>query len=209
MQESEILGYNNTPEPLLIVISGPSGVGKDAVLNELKHRHVPFHFVVTANTRDKRHDEVDGVDYIFVSKTEFAEMIDNDDLLEYAQVYDDYKGVPKKHVREALQSGKDVVMRLDVQGASTIHGIYPEALLIFLTTGSEQELVNRLMMRKTESEESLKIRIATAKKEFNHIEEEFDYIVVNRQGKLGKTVDTILSIIEAEHCRVHQRKIRL
>jgi guanylate kinase len=201
-------GYGQKPEPLLIVISGPSGVGKDSVLQGLKDRNLSFHFVVTANTRAKRDDEVDGVDYIFVSKAEFADMIEKDELLEYAVVYDDYKGIPKAQVRQALASGKDVVMRLDVQGASTIRKLAPEAVLVFLTTSSEEELVNRLLRRKTDTPESLKIRIATARKEFNRIEE-FDYLVVNREDELEKTVDNILSIIEAEHHRVVQRKVTL
>ncbi len=201
-------GYGQKPEPLLIVISGPSGVGKDSVLQGLKDRHLSFHFVVTANTRAKRDDEVDGVDYIFVSKAEFAEMIEKDELLEYAVVYDDYKGIPKAQVRQALASGKDVVMRLDVQGASTIRKLAPEAVLVFLTTSSEEELVNRLLRRKTDTPESLKIRIATARKEFTRIEE-FDYLVVNREDELDNTVDNILSIIEAEHHRVVQRKVTL
>ena len=141
---SEVPVYGQKPQPLLIVISGPSGVGKDSVVQGMKARDLTFHFVVTANTRAKRPDETDGVDYIFVSKAEFAEMIENDELLEYAVVYDDYKGIPKAQVRQALASGKDVVMRLDVQGASTIRKLAPEAVLVFLTTSSEEELVNRL-----------------------------------------------------------------
>jgi guanylate kinase len=200
--------YGQKPEPLLIVISGPSGVGKDTVVNGMKARNTPFHFIVTANTRPKRPDEVDGVDYIFVSKTRFAEMIENDELIEYAVVYDDYKGIPKEQVQRGLDSGKDVVMRLDVQGASTIRKMCPEALLIFLTTSSEEELVNRLKKRKTESKDSLSIRIATARKEFTRIEE-FDYIVVNREDELERTIDVVLAIIEAEHHRVNHRRVTL
>jgi guanylate kinase len=139
------------PEPLLIVISGPSGVGKDSVVIEMQKRRLPFHFVVTATTRPIREGEVNGVDYYFVSKDEFAEMIEQDELLEYAYVYNDYKGIPKSQVREALDSGQDVVMRLDVQGAATIRELNPEALLIFLITDTEDELVKRLQSRKTES----------------------------------------------------------
>lgn len=200
--------YGQKPQPLLIVISGPSGVGKDTVLQGMKDRNLSFHFVVTANTRPRRADEVNGVDYFFVSKAEFAEMIENDELLEYAVVYDDYKGIPKAQVRQALESGKDVVMRLDVQGASTIRKLAPEAVLVFLTTSSEEELVKRLQRRETDTPESLKIRIATARKEFTRIEE-FDYLVVNRENELENTVDTILAIIEAEHHRVVQRKVTL
>jgi len=196
------------PEPLLIVISGPSGVGKDTVVLRLKERGLPIHFVVTATTRPARDGEVHGVDYYFFSKEEFADMIEKDELLEYAFVYNDYKGIPKFQVREALASGRDVVMRLDVQGAATIRELYPEALLIFLTTDTEEELVERLRARKTEAEAELKLRIATARKELNRVDE-FDYVVVNRDDQLDKTVDIITAIILAEHHRVKHRKVTL
>ncbi len=203
---SEFYPYQN--EPLLIVVSGPSGVGKDSVLISLKERSTPFYFVVTATTRPRRTEEVHGVDYFFVSKGEFAEMIDKDELLEYAIVYNDFKGIPKQQVRQALQSGKDVVMRLDVQGAETIRKLCPEALLIFLTVQDEKEMVNRLKARRTENDESLKLRIATARHELNRIQD-FDYIIVNKQGQLEETVDTLLAIIRSEHHRVKPRKVSL
>jgi guanylate kinase len=195
-------------KPLLIVISGPSGVGKDTVIQRMKERELPFHFVVTATTRQARPEEVHGVDYYFLSHDEFAEMIEQDELLEYAIVYNDYKGIPKQQVRQALESGKDVVMRLDVQGAATIREISPEAVLIFLTTQSQEELVNRLRVRKTETPEGLNLRIATARQELKRIDE-FDYVVVNPEYQLDETVDTILAIIHAEHHRVHPRKVTL
>lgn len=194
--------------PLLIIISGPSGVGKDSVLNAMKARGLPFHFVVTATTRPRRAEEQDGVDYLFVGREEFAQMIDEDELLEYALVYGEYKGIPKAQVRKALETGKDVVMRVDVQGAATVRKISPEAILIFLTTSSEEELVERLESRKTESAEDLKLRIATARQEFKRIAE-FDYIVVNRDSALDETVDVIQAIIDAEHHRVEPRRVSL
>jgi guanylate kinase len=133
--------------PLLIVISGPSGVGKDSLLGGLKARKLPFHFVVTVNTRAPRPDEVEGQDYIFISQEKFEEMKAAEELLEHAKVYNDFKGVPRSQVREAMNSDKDVIMRLDVQGAETIRKTAPEALLIFLTTSSEEELVERLRSR--------------------------------------------------------------
>lgn len=196
------------PQPLLIVLSGPSGVGKDTVLQRMKERDLPFHFVVTATTRPKRENEVHGKDYFFVSKDEFARMIEADELIEYAIVYGDYKGPPKEQVRQALASGKDVVMRLDVQGAATIRKLAPEALLIFLTTASEEEMVNRLKARKSENTEELALRIATARQELKRIAE-FDYVVVNSDFHLDETVDTLVAIIQAEHHRVKPRKVSL
>lgn len=193
-------------EPLLIVISGPSGVGKDTVIQRMKARELPIHFVVTATTRPPRPEEEHGVDYFFVSSDEFAEMIEQDELLEYAIVYNDYKGIPKEQVRQALESGKDVVMRIDVQGAATIREKTKGAVLIFLTTQDEEELVNRLKARKTETREGLNLRIATARQELRRMQE-FDYVVVNRENQLDETVDLILAIIQAEHHRVTPRKV--
>lgn len=195
-------------QPLLIVISGPSGVGKDSVIQRMKARGLPMNFVVTATTRPPRPEEQPGVDYIFVSHDDFARMIEQGELLEYAIVYNDYKGIPKQQVRDALASGKDVLMRVDVQGAATIRKLAPETLLIFLTTESEQELVKRLSARKTETREGLNLRIATARQEMKRIDD-FDYVVVNRDNQLDETVDTILAIIRAEHSRVHKRKVTL
>jgi guanylate kinase len=194
-------------QPLLIVISGPSGVGKDTVVQRMKELGLPFHFVITATTRTQRPSEVDGKDYFFVTHDQFADMIEHDELIEYAIVYNDYKGIPKRQVREALASGHDVVMRLDVQGAETIRGIYPEALLIFLSTRDEQELIDRLKSRQTETPEGLKLRIATARQELKRVDM-FDYYVINADGRLEDTVEMILAIIRAEHCRTQPRKVK-
>ena len=203
---AELYDFKRTP--LVVVISGPSGVGKDALIQRMKTRGLPFHFVVTANTRPKRPDEVEGVDYIFVSMSEFADMIERQDLLEYAVVYGDYKGIPKRQVRDALASGKDVMMRLDVQGAATVRRLIPEAVMIWVTASSEEELVARLQARKTDSPEQLKIRIAASRQEMKRLKE-FDYVVVNRHEQLDDAVDQVMSIIDAEHSRVHQRRAAL
>jgi guanylate kinase len=195
-------------QPLLIVISGPSGVGKDTVLQRMKELQLPFHFVVTATSRPKREGEIEGVDYFFVSPDEFLSMIDRDELLEHALVYGEYKGIPRHQVREAFASGRDVVMRIDVQGAETIRQLYPEALLIFLSTQSEKELIARLKERRTESEEKLQLRINTAREELRKVEL-FDYYVVNADGQLDATVDAIVAIIESEHRCTNPRQVSL
>ncbi len=200
--------YELEPQPLLIVISGPSGVGKDATLNRMKELGHPFHFVVTATTRPQRPGEVHGQDYYFVSMQEFTAMIEQGELLEHALVYGEYKGIPKAHVHQALVSGKDVIMRIDVQGAATIRKLVPGAVLIFLVASSEEELTHRLRARKTESPRSLEKRLATARQEMAQIVN-FDYRVVNRDHHLDDTVCQIMAIITAEKCRLKQHHIEL
>lgn len=195
-------------EPLLVVISGPSGVGKDTVLDHMKQRRLPFHFVVTATTRPQRPGEVEGEDYFFVEEEQFLDMIEKGDLIEHALVYNDHKGVPKQQVREAMESGQDVVMRVDVQGAKTIRTLAPKALLIFLTPGDEEELSRRLRKRRTESEADLQLRLETAKEELEYLEI-FDYVVLNADSQVEKAVDAILAIMEAEHHRVDPRRVEL
>ena len=196
------------PEPLLIVLSGPSGVGKDVTLQALKKRNIPLSFVVTATTRKPRTEETNGVDYFFYSKEEFQAMIDANELLEYAIVYDDYKGIPKEQVRKAMQSGLDVILRVDVQGAAKLRELNPDALLIFLLPSSVQEWHKRLNNRKTETEESMKIRINKVKWELEFLKI-FDYMVVNRHNHLEDAVETIVDILHAEHHRTNPRKITL
>ena len=193
---------------LLIVISGPSGIGKDAVVQGLQARELPFHFVITATTRPPRKNEVHGEDYFFYSKEDFEALIESDELLEHAWVYSDYKGVPKSQVRCALDSGEDVVMRLDFQGAKTVRELCPDAILIFLTASTKEEWLQRLKSRRSESDEEMALRIRTAKQEFESLDI-FDYIVVNQQGQLDQTLDIIENIITAEHHRVHPRKVSL
>lgn len=199
---------NKQKQPLLIVLSGPSGVGKDTVLQRMKELELPFHFVVTATSRSKRKGEIEGVDYFFVSADEFVAMIERDELLEHALVYDEHKGIPRQQVRDAFASGQDVIMRIDVQGAETIRQLYPGALLIFLSTQNEGELIARLKARRTESEEKLQLRIETAREELHKVEL-FDYYVVNADDRLDATVDAIQAIIASEHRRTNPRQVRL
>ena len=186
--------------PLLVVISGPSGVGKDAVLERMKASNVPYHFAVTATARPKRENEVDGVDYIFVEGDEFQSMIRNDELLEWAEVYGNPYGVPKSPVRDALARGQDVILKIDVQGADNIRRLVPGAVNVFLAPPDMSELEHRLTRRRTESTETLKVRLATAAKELEEAAK-FDYVVVNRTGRLDKAVEEINTIIRRERGR--------
>ncbi len=198
--------YDFESEPLLVVISGPSGVGKDSVVQRIQDRGFPFHFVVTVTDRAPRSNEVHGEDYFFVSTTEFERMIEENELIEHAEVYGQYKGVPREQVRKAMASGKDVIMRVDVQGAATVGEMAPDAVLIFLSACSEEELKERLRNRGGDTPKQIERRIATAREEMKTLPE-FDYVVINRRGELESAVDDVLAIIRAEHCRVDHRKV--
>jgi len=208
MPKSKMRFGPNPTNPLLIVISGPSGIGKDAVVGLLRKTNPETHFVITMNSRPPRKDEVEGVDYFFVSKEEFERQIAAGELLEHAKVYSDYKGIPKAQVRQAFASGKDVIMRLDVQGAMTIRQLYPQAILIFLTASTAEEWIHRLQARRSESPEELGLRLKTAEHEFALIRK-FDYIVVNSDQHLDQTITDIQAIIQAEHLKTKPRKVRL
>jgi len=196
------------PHPVLVVISGPSGVGKDAVLQRMQEMGYPFHFVITATTRKRRPTEKDGVNYFFLTTAEFESMLQAGEFLEHAMVYGEHKGVPKAQVREALTSGKDVLMRVDVQGAETIRKLVPQAITVFLSAPSEEELVERLRLRRTESPCQLLRRIEKAREEMARIPE-FNYLVANRDGLLDETVLQVVAIMKTEKCCVRWRKVEL
>lgn len=200
--------YHPVPNPLLVVVSGPSGAGKDMTLKRMKELGYPFHFVVTTTDRPPRAGEVNGVDYFFVSTQEFERMVQAGELLEHAIVYGQHKGIAKTQVRQALASGQDVIMRLDVQGAATIRKLAPAAVLIFLSCQSEAELAARLRARGTESQIALDARLEVATQEMKRLPE-FDYLVINRDHHLNDTVQTVAAIIAAEKCRTRLRRISL
>ena len=196
------------PRPLLVVLSGPSGVGKDATIQRMKDRGYSCYFVVTATTRARRPSEIDGVDYHFVSEATFLDLIARGELLEHALVYGQYKGIPKAGVRAALLSGQDVIMRIDVQGADTIRRLVPEAVTIFLTAESEEALVERLRRRRTEDPEQLERRIETARGELR-CTADFKYRIVNRECSLDETVEKVIAIIQAEKSRIDWKPVTL
>ncbi|RDY09432.1 Guanylate kinase 3, chloroplastic, partial [Mucuna pruriens] len=199
---SDPLSPNPNPSPLIIVISGPSGVGKDALIARLRESRRGLHFVITATTRPRRPAEVHGKDYLFVSKDEFLAMAERQELLEYALVYGDYKGVPKQQIRECLAKGYDAVLRVDIQGAATLRKVLGKsAIFVFVAAESEMAMVERLVDRRTETVESLLVRIGTAREEMKHVNN-FDYVVVNAKGKLDNAVKLMESIIDAEKARL-------
>ncbi len=193
-------------KPMVVVLSGPSGVGKDTVLDRMKRSGGSMYFAVTATTRPRRSQEVDGVDYHFVSRDKFRAMIDGGELLEWAEVYGNLYGVPKNQVRESLQQGHDVVIKVDIQGAETIKRLIPQALLIFVSPPSMEALEKRLRKRSTESASDLQRRIATARQEMDK-QRLFDYVVVNEE--VGRAVSEINDIIDKEKGRANREAVEL
>jgi len=198
----------NSLHPLLIVLSGPSGVGKDEVLNRMKRLGHPFYYVTTATTRPRRATEEDGVDYYFLSQEEFQQMRDKGQFLEWAKVYGNYYGVPKAEISQALSKGMDAVVKVDVQGAATIKKILPQAVFIFLVPPSTEELELRLKQRHSESSVNLALRLEKAKEEIKSLSL-FDYVITSHQGKIDDIISRIDAIVIAEKCRVKPKVVEL
>ena len=192
--------------PLLVVLSGPSGVGKDAVLARMKETGYPLIYITTLTTRKQRPNERDNVDYHFISLERFREMIKNNELLEWANVYGNCYGVPREPVRQALDCGEDAIVKVDIQGATTIKEKLPQAVSIFLMPPSMGALVARLRQRHTESSADLALRLKTAEEEIKRLPF-FDYVVVNKWDEIDRAVKEIEAIITAEKCRVVPREI--
>ncbi|RST75438.1 guanylate kinase [Siminovitchia acidinfaciens] len=184
---------------ILIVLSGPSGVGKGTVRKAVFSRpDAKFEYSISMTTRKPREGEVDGVDYFFKSKEEFEKLIEEGKLLEYAEYVGNYYGTPVDYVKETLESGKDVFLEIEVQGAAQVREKFPEGLFIFLMPPSLGELKNRIVGRGTESVELIQNRMEAAKKEIE-LTSMYDYIVVN--DDVENAVDKINAIVQAEHCR--------
>jgi len=198
----------NPAPPLLVVLSGPSGVGKDAAIGELKKLDRPWHFAITATTRPMRPGEQDGVDYVFLDADTFHKMRERDEFLECTEVYGRWYGVPRSQLRYGLQSGKDVILKIDVQGAATVRRLAPEALFIFILPGSLDDLRARLLDRMTESSPDLELRLQTASQEMAQVRE-FDYRVVNEHDQLERSVSEIDAIITAAKCRIDPLMVQL
>lgn len=184
---------------LLIVISGPSGTGKGTLCKELLRKNPDIHISISATTRLARKGEKDGKSYFFVSQEKFNDMIDGDELLEHARVYDNYYGTPKKYVLEMLKKGKDVLLEIDTIGALQIKEKYRDGVFIFILPPSLMELENRITGRGTESKEDIKKRLAAAIEEIKRIKH-YDYAVVNEH--IRTAIDDIEAIIRAEKCKI-------
>ena len=205
---SDSQSQSDAGQPIVIVLSGPSGVGKDAALSRMRELGSRFHFTITATTRPRRARERDGVDYNFVTRDAFREMIKHNQLLEWAEVYGNLYGVPKPQVRQALDKGQDVIIKVDVQGAASIKKLAHEAVFVFLAPPSMDELAHRLTQRMTESADALKLRLQTAKSEMDEASK-FDHVVVNHDDRLDDAVKEIEAIASKERRRNPPRRVFL
>ena len=191
---------NPEDAPLLVVISGPSGVGKDVLIGELRNRAPEIYITITATTRPRRDGEVDGRDYIFITKSEFSKRLNENGFIENADVYGQWYGVPRDQVMSALGRGQDVIIKADVQGAATIRTKVPDALLIFLAPPSSSELKRRLTSRSSDTAEQLDIRFKAAVREMEE-SSKFDHVVINHTDGISKAAEEILDIITVERYR--------
>jgi guanylate kinase len=189
---------NYLREGLLIVVSGPSGVGKGTVCSALRKKMPELTYSISATTRPPRETEVDGVNYFFKTVSEFKEMIKNDELIEWAQYVGNYYGTPRRFVEETLAAGKDILLEIEVQGAMQVRDKFPQGIFIFLVPPSFEDLKRRILNRGTETETSLAHRLNAANDELKQIER-YDYVVIN--DEVEQACERIRAIITAEHCR--------
>ena len=201
-------GHYEAVRGRVFILSGPSGVGKDSVTNELKRQGFPIGFCVTATTRPPRQGEVSGVNYFFTDELTFLRMRDNDELLEWALVHDNHYGIPRWQVREGLRAGNDVMITVDVQGGETLRRKLPGAVFIFLAPPKLEDLLPRLVKRGTESPDELEKRLRNAEREMQQWPR-YDYLVLNHSDRLHEAVETIKAIITAERHRATPRLVTL
>jgi guanylate kinase len=192
------LGAAMNPKGLLIVLSGPSGVGKGTVCKALRRRMPELVYSVSATTRAPRIGERDSVNYFFKTREEFEAMIARDELLEWAEYVGNYYGTPRKFVEETMAEGRDIILEIDVQGALQVKRRFPEGIFIFLLPPSLDELKNRIEQRGTESAETIRSRLEAAVEELKQIEH-YEYAVVN--DRIEAAASRIEAILTAEHCR--------
>jgi guanylate kinase len=193
---------------LLFVLSAPSGTGKDTVIQALKEKGIDFHVVASVTTRAPRPGESEGKPYYFISQEQFQAMIARNELIEYAQVHGNWYGQPTQQIQDNLRQGRDVLLKIDVQGAATVRKKVTDAIYIFLVPGSVEELVERLTNRQTETREERQRRLGDAEYELAQ-RSQYDYVIENRQGKLEEAVENLRAIMQAEHCRTQPRNIHI
>lgn len=205
MTPDKLSNFAGKPKSHLIILSGPSGVGKDAVFSRVKQLGRSFHYATTVTTRLPRPAEQNGIDYHFLTQQEFKQKIAQNELLEWAEVYGNYYGVPKEEIEPALEEGQDVIVKVDVQGAATLKRLFPEAITIFLMPPSQKELFQRLKQRHSESKADLDRRLKTVQEEMKSLHL-FNYVLVNPTDKLDETVAQIENIVAAQKLQVRPSK---
>jgi len=188
----------------LIILSGPSGVGKSSIVKKVMEQHPKLRFSVSATTREMRPGEVDGVSYYFVSREQFMHMVEQGELLEHAEYVGNCYGTPAKPIDEALELGYDILLDIEVQGAMQVREKRPDAVSVFIMAPSFEELERRLIGRGDTAPEKIKKRLETARYEYT-VAPNYDYLVVSETGLVEKAADEILSIIKAAHCRTRNR----
>jgi len=193
---------------LLFVLSAPSGAGKDTVIHTLQAQGADFFVVPSMTTRAPRVGESEGKPYYFVSRERFEQMVAEHELLEHSHVHGNWYGQPRQPIRENLQAGRDVLLKIDVQGATAVRKLIPQAIFIFLHPGSSAELAQRLEARQTETAEEIQLRLINAQAELAE-QHWYDYLVFNRHDRLQEAVNDLCAIMRAEHCRVVPRNITL
>ena len=186
---------------VLIILSGPSGTGKGTICKELLRSYPNLHYSVSATTRAPREGEINGINYWFIAKDEFQTMVENDDLLEWAEVYGNYYGTPKRYVQQQLDSGKDVVLKIDIQGAMQIKQKFPQGVFIYVVPPSLEELADRIYKRGTDAPEVIKKRLSSAAVELASAYN-YHYVVVN--DSVQAAVSKMEAILIAEHCRIER-----
>ena len=206
--DRHIQRLRNIGSPRVFIISGPSGVGKDSVLEQLRFAYPEAQYVVTATSRAMRPGEIEGVHYHFIPRDEFERQIDAGDFIESATVYENLYGVPRRPIVEGLEAKKHVIIKVDVKGAKTLREKISNPVSIFLAPESMEELRERLRSRKTDNEDALNRRFNTASEELDRAEE-FDYVVFNESDQLDAAVQQITHIIEAEQQRINPPAVRL
>lgn len=194
----------------MVIISGPSGVGKDTIIDAMKRREPehPRRYVITVTTRSRRDYETDGVHYHFYSIDDYQRLVASEGLLEASLVHDHWYGTPRDQVQSAIRSGRDAILKIDVQGADKVRARIPDALLIFVVPPSLEELERRLRERRSETREQAELRLRNARIEMARTGE-FDHVVVNETDKVDETAEAIDGIIASEHRRYADRRIRV
>jgi guanylate kinase len=193
---------------LLVVMSGPSGVGKDSIIRRLRSRMPDLVFAVTATTRPPREGEVPGKSYFFVTQEQYHARLDGGELLAPANVHGRWYGAPLEPIRRALHEGRDVLLKIDVQGAIQVRRRLPQAVFVFVAPPSVEELIQRLQSRHTESKAELERRVRDARFEMEQLPH-YDYVIVNRREDLDDAVDQMSCIVTAERLRAHRQPIEL